>query len=525
MAHGHPASRSGPYPAGVTVTVLRRARLVDLGGRRAADADALVDVRVADGRVLGVVPTGGATPPADATGPVEVVDLDGRWLVPGLWDAHTHMTQWALARRRLDVSAASSAAHAASLVGARLRHDEPPSGMTLVGAGFRDALWPDEPTAAVLDAVTGPVPVVLVSGDLHCGWFNTAAAERYGVAGSGPDGGTPGLVREHAWFAVLDRIEEAPQDVADAWVAEAAAAAATRGVVGVVDFERSSATAAWQRRLAAGQRGLRVVASVWPENLDAAVADGLRSGDVLPGTDELVTVGPLKVIADGSLNTRTAWCHEPYRGLTGPHARGVLNVPSDVLVPLLARASAAGLHGAIHAIGDAATSLVLDAFEATGARGSVEHAQLVSAPDVQRFAALGLTASVQPEHAMDDRDVADRHWAGRTDRAFPLRELHQAGVRLAFGSDAPVAPLDPWAAVAAAVERTRDDRPAWHPEQRLPVDVALAASTRGRTMVAEGDPADLAVLDADPLTTRGAALRSMPVSGTMLAGRWTHRTV
>jgi predicted amidohydrolase YtcJ len=140
---------------------------------------------------------------------------------------------------------------------------------------------------------------------------------------------------------------------------------------------------------------------------------------------------------------------------------------------------------------------------------------------------------------MDDRDVADRHWAGRTGRAFPYGSLADAGVVLALGSDAPVAPLDPWVAVAAAVSRSRDGRDPWHPEQRIGLRTALEASTDGRGLYpAAGGPADLVVLDTHPLEVVPApaaddgagaadaadALRKMPVAGTLLAGRWTHRT-
>jgi predicted amidohydrolase YtcJ len=210
--------------------------------------------------------------------------------------------------------------------------------------------------------------------------------------------------------------------------------------------------------------------------------------------------------------------------MTGSGAHGVLSVPPEHLVPLMTHAHRKGLRCAIHAIGDHANTLALDAFEASGAQGTIEHAQLLTEQDVARFAALGVTASVQPEHAMDDRDVADRHWAGRTDRAFPYASLAAAGVRLVLGSDAPVAPLDPWVAIDAGVTRVRDGREAWHPQQRLDLLTALRASTDGQPLtLAVGAPADLAVLDADPLTTT-APLREMPVAGTLLAGHWTHRT-
>jgi predicted amidohydrolase YtcJ len=158
----------------------------------------------------------------------------------------------------------------------------------------------------------------------------------------------------------------------------------------------------------------------------------------------------------------------------------------------------------------------------------VEHAQLLTWDDVVRFARLDVVASVQPEHAMDDRDVADHHWAGRTDRAFAFGALHRAGVKLALGSDAPVAPLDPWAAIDAAVWRTRDGREAWHAEQRIDVRAALASSVDGRPLdLRVGERADLAVLDEDPVALAGApgALRSMPVAATLVGGAWAFRVV
>jgi predicted amidohydrolase YtcJ len=295
-------------------------------------------------------------------------------------------------------------------------------------------------------------------------------------------------------------------------------------VVGVVDFEAPWQLDTWAERIGAGSTDLRVVASVWPSHLDDPIARGLRTGDVVPGTGGLLTMGPLKVVTDGSLNTRTAFCHDPYPGLEGAaHPCGMLLVPPEELEPLLRRATANGLDGAVHAIGDRANALALDAFAATGARGRVEHAQLLTADDLGRFAALGIVASVQPEHAIDDRDVADRYWAGRTHRAFPYRSLLDAGAGLAMGSDAPVAPLDPWVTLAAAVRRTADDRPGWHPEQEIPLAAALAASIGPDGPIRVGRRADLVITDLDPGTATAAQLRAMPVAGTMLDGRWTHR--
>ncbi|MCA5891863.1 amidohydrolase family protein [Isoptericola sp. NEAU-Y5] len=496
----------------MTALLLTDARLA---GRPAVPVDVLLD----DGRVVAVAPAGARGRPAVVA--AERVDLGGRTVVPGLWDAHTHLTQWALVRHRLDVSWATSAAHAADLVRDRLdRAAAPTGGQPLVGYGFRWATWPDEPTAALLDVVAGDVPVVLLSGDLHSAWVSTAGLRFLGL-GDHPTG----LLREEEWMAASPRIVTLDDGVADALVADAARAAAARGVVGVVDFEVEDNLTAWRRRVAGGWDGLRVRAGVWEQHLDAVLDAGLRDGDPLVAGTDLVRQGPLKVISDGSLNTLTAYCFDAYHGHAGPGAHGILNSPTDHLAPLMARAAAGGLRCAIHAIGDRANALALDAFEASGARGSVEHAQLVRRDDVARFAALGVTASVQPEHAMDDRDVAEELWPGRTERAFPLAELRAAGVCLTLGSDAPVAPLDPWVAISSAVTRSRDGREPWHPEQRIDARTALEASVDGRSLALRaGAPADLAVLGADPLAP-GADLRAMPVAGTLVAGRWTHHAL
>jgi predicted amidohydrolase YtcJ len=453
----------------------------------------------------------------------EVIDLDGRYVVPGLWDHHVHFDQWAQVRARLDLAGAESAVVAARLVAAHVAAQTHKVGPPLVGYGFRDALWPDAPHRELLDGISGALLVVLISADLHSAWLNTAALRRFGHAEH-----ATGLLREDAAMHVIGELASVDDTVADARWRAAAHAAAARGVVGVVDMERPWSLDAWRRRMANGDRSLRVAGAVWAERLDEAITRHLHTGDVIEGTDGLLTVGPCKVIIDGSLNTRTASCRDAYASSADSAGEfGLLLVPLDELSQLMLRARDADFDCAIHAIGDHANATALQAFARTGARGSVEHAQLLDDADVSRFAELDVVASVQPEHLLDDRDVADRYWAGRTQRAFPFRSLLDAGAVLAFGSDAPVAPLDPWLAISAAVHRTRDQRARWHPEQEITVAEALAASMargRGRTTIDAGDLADLVVVDADPFSADARALRTMPVVATMLNGEWTHRT-
>lgn len=465
----------------------------------------------------GVVRAVGEAGSLTATG--DVVDLGGRFVMRGLWDHHVHFDQWALARRRLDLSGAGSAAESAQLVHRRLGGGPAPAGQLLLGHGFRDGVWPDSPSRAILDAVAEHMPVVLVSHDLHCGWLNSAAFRHFGLPVA-----DDGLVREAAFHALLPRLQDCPPEVLDRWVDEAARAAAARGVTGVVDFAMAPNVDSWSRRIRSGAGSLQVEAVLYPEHVAEVVRCGLRTGDTVPGTRRLLRVGPLKLFLDGSLNTRTAYCHHPYSEPEPPDPRGQLLLECDELASAMRAAHGQGLHCAVHAIGDLANTLALDGFAASGARGTVEHAQLLSREDLRRFADLGITASVQPGHALDDRDVADRHWPGRTDRAFPYGDLLRHGATLRFGSDAPVAPLDPWLTIAAAVHRSGDERPPWHPEQHVPVAAALEASTRGRCIPRPGDDADLVVTDLDPLSASVDALRAMPVSGTLLAGRWTWRS-
>ncbi|WP_416482554.1 amidohydrolase [Streptomyces sp. CL12] len=472
-------------------------------------------VRVADGTITHVVTDAERGDRAAPDGRERVVDLDGRVLLPGLWDAHVHLAEWANARHRLDLAGTGSARAVADLV---RRRTGGPRDTVLFGYGFRDGLWSDTPHKDLLDAVLPDRPVALVSADLHAVWLNSPALTLIG-RGDHPTG----LLREHETHEALSALPKAPVEVVDDRIAEACRAAAARGVTGVIDFQYGDTVEDWTRRTAHTPPALRVAAAVYPSRLDTAIARDLRTGDGVGRHPGLVRVGPLKLFTDGSLNTRTALCHDPYPGLEGTEgAHGIEETPPGELVRLMRRAAAHGIEPAVHAIGDRANRVALDAFAAVRCRGRIEHAQLLSPEDLPRFAELGVTAGVQPRHATDDRDVADRHWAGRTDRAFAYAALHAAGARLEFGSDAPVSPLDPWLAVAAAVSRTDDGRPAWHPEQRLSVPDALVAAARGRRLVRVGDPADLVVVDVDPLTADAGTLRAMPVHATMTGGRWTH---
>jgi predicted amidohydrolase YtcJ len=501
--------------APVTSLLIRRTRLVPIG-RTAAPPERPVDVLVEDGVVTTVA---GRLDPRPG---VEEVDADGRWCAPGLWDQHVHLAQWTLASQRLDLAPARSPEQALALVAERIASLP---GVPVVGWGHRSGGWDRAVTVSELDAVTGDVPAVLISGDGHHAWLNTTALLHLALPVR------DSVVRETEWFSVYPRLvtlagndgttPEAYRRVLDA--------AAARGVVGVVDFEFGGGREDWVERWGSGCDVLRVRWATYADGLDEVLAAGLRTGDPLPGCDDRATMGPLKIISDGSLNTRTAWCCEPYGDAHRlEYPAGQPNLSGAELRDLLERAHAGGLEVATHAIGDAAVGEALEAYAETGAMGSIEHVQMVRRDDVRRMAELGVRASVQPAHLLDDRDLTEQVWPGRAERCFAFRWMLDDGVELALGSDAPVSPLDPWLAIAAAVHRSADEREPWHHEQGLTPAEALAASVDGQPTVGVGSPGDLVLLDADPLAAgptsaaTGEALRQMSVALTAVGGRVVH---
>ena len=478
-------------------------------------ADTSVNIEIEDGRITEINPSD---------------RFANIWVVPGLWDNHTHFTQWTYTLGRLDLLEARSAENALDMLRGHLNALRAAGTLNpnqyVVGMRFRHSLWADDaqPTLAAIDAAAGDQPVALSSADMHCGWVNSAAAEKLGVHVD-----ESGLVGELEWFDAYDKLSAGPDAQAELskLLRNAELDAARKGVVGIRDYEMAKNIDTWISRFEQGLDGLRVQAGVYPERLQQAIDDGWHTGDELPGSHGLGHVGAMKMIADGSLNTRSAYCSTPYSGIT-PETFGTLSYTPEQIESYMRLATEHDFDIACHAIGDEANTIVLDCAERTHAHGSIEHAQMLKQNDIPRLARLGLAASVQPQHAMDDRDVITRFWGNPAGVPYAFRSLREAGTKLLMGSDAPVAPLDPWLAISAAVFGTESsDREPFQPEQRLDFETALAASTaQGRTHPQVGDDADLVLLDLDPsIIDAPESMRAMPehVVGTMLNGRWTYQ--
>ncbi|WP_031174424.1 amidohydrolase [Streptomyces durhamensis] len=460
---------------------------------------------------------------AFADGVDEVIDLDGALVTPAFTDAHVHTTATGLALTGLDLSGAPSLAAALALVRdfAAARPDD----RVLLGHGWDAARWPGgrPPTRAELDEATGGRPLYLSRIDVHSAVVTTALLDL--VRGDVPREDAP-LTRDahHAVrAAALAAITPAQRAEAQR---TALAHAASLGIGSVHECGGPQISSeddfTGLLKLAGEVPGPRVV-GYWAERADEGVAKARELGAVGAAGD---------LFADGALGSHTACLHQPYAD--ADHA-GTAYLDAEAVAAHVVACTEAGLQAGFHAIGDAAVSAVVEGVRAAAeklglariraARHRVEHAEMLTPETVAGFAELGLTASVQPAFDAlwggEDGMYARRLGAERARTLNPFAALLRAGVPLAFGSDSPVTPLDPWGTVrAAAFHRT--------PEHRVSVRAAFTAHTRGgwravgrddAGVLVPGAPADYAVWRTDELIVqapddRVARWSTDPRSGT-----------
>jgi predicted amidohydrolase YtcJ len=520
--------------------------------RSGVSAEALL---TRDGRVAAV---GRASDLARDAGTAERVDLRGGLMTPGWFDAHVHFMWWGFQMAEIDLRATKTIDEALEIISRRTRDLAP--GQWLTGGRFDKNNWGRWPTAADLDRVTGDRPAVLRSRDGHSRWLNTAALRgaRIGKDTAAPAGGAilrdasgapTGVLQERANELADSAVPPATEAGCDAATMRAQHEALKRGVAGVESLEQASSYAALRRARDRGELKLRVLMGIphrslalslpttgtppqirdtAPFDFEAALETGMRTGQ----GDEWLQLGHVKFFTDGALGSQTAALEEPYESTED---RGILTFDPIELRVDVARAAAAGLAAAIHAIGDRAVRVALDAIAPTrvtspALRQRLEHIQLVREEDLGRFGALGVIASMQPIHCTSDRDLADRYWGPkRTPRAYPWRTLLDRRAVLAFGSDAPVEPIDPLLGIHAAVTRRRpSDRDAWFPAQRLSIDEALHAYTAGAAYstgrerewgtLEVGMRCDATVVDRDLANLREDELLQARVSATITDG-------
>jgi predicted amidohydrolase YtcJ len=474
-----------------------------------------------------------------------VRELRAGCAVPGLVDAHGHVQGLGRSRSELACGDAPSEEACAARAAERARGAAP--GAWIRGRGWDHTRWPGAafPTAATLTRAVPDHPAVLARVDGHACWVNARALAAAGIGAGTPDppggrilrdgeGAPTGLLVDAAQDLVLGKIPPPTPAAIEAELLAGLRELAALGLTEVHDAGVPPATLdAYLRLHAAGRLPIRVYAMIDGEvplpALEAELARWKGAGE-----RGLLTVRAVKLYADGALGSRGAALHEEYAD--EPGNRGLVLTPAEVLRPKLRVIAAAGLQPAVHAIGDRAVSLVLDAFEATGGlrplRPRIEHLQIVRPGDLPRLAAAGVVASMQPAHATSDAPwVAGRLGAG-TERyrgAYAWRSVLRAGVPLAFGSDFPVEEADPRAGLAAAESRRARDGTPFTPEQRLTRLEALRAFTAGaayaafaegrRGMIREGLDADLTLFAEDVLAVPAQRLPALTVTQTIVRGR------
>ncbi len=459
----------------------------------------------------------------------QVIDLGGRRVLPGLTDAHFHYYDWSLGLRRLALAEVTSLADLRTQLAQRV--SETPPGQWILGQGWNESRWPEQrmPTRADLDDVALDHSVILWRNDLHLAVVNTRALQEAGITADTPnppegvinrdESGWPnGILRELAINLVSNVIPPPTEEETVAAMQEGFAILHRLGLTGVHDYrimggaDGPPAFRAYQHLRAAGELALRMWMHIPGERLDEAVALGLRTG---MGGDYL-RVGHVKLFSDGGQGARTAWMLEPYQD-TGDC--GMPLTPMDEIAQAVHKADQAGLAVAIHAIGDRANRELITVFEQLATQNSqpklgpphrIEHVQMIQPEDIVRLGKLDVVASVQPIHCPDDIPMVEKSVGPRGRLAYPFRDMLDAGVTLAFGSDCPVASPNPMFGIhAAATRQQRDGEPqgGWYPDQRLTVAEAVWGYTMGAALVAgreaelgsitPGKLADLVVLDRD----------------------------
>ena len=475
-----------------------------------------------------------------------VRQLPGALAVPGLVDAHGHVTAYAVWQRRADLLGARSLDETLERV--RAFAEAHPGDAWVLGRGWDQNDWPGRawPDAERLEQAVPARPAAMTRVDGHALWVNRTALAAAGITAATPDppggrihrdgsGRPTGILVDNAMLLVEEVIPVPSPRVVEEALARAAQQLVAMGLTGVHDMDAGAPGygSGWDAMRALAREGK------FPLRIEAWAAQGsplhrqlLEGGPVEEG--RLRALG-LKLYADGALGSRGARLSAPYTD--EPKSLGLWVTAPDEVSAQARQAAEAGLAVAIHAIGDAGIRAALEAARAASSRRTpapfrIEHAQIVDPADIPRFRELGVVASMQPTHATSDMPWAeDRVGPERIRGGYAWRSFLEAGVPLAFGSDFPIESPDPRLGLYAAV--TRQDRAGmppggWHPEQRLTLAEALAAFSSGaayaagrereRGRLAPGYQADLTIFEQDLFALPPEALATAPIAATVIAG-------
>ena len=473
-------------------------------------------------------------------------DMKGKYLLPGMIDAHGHVMELGFRALELDLSDTKSLAEAQMKIAAYARAN--PDKAWIIGGGWNQETWGlgRFPTTADLDAAVGDRPVWLARADGHAGWGNSAALKAAGVTAKsvspaggriekGPGGQPAGVFVDAAQDLVVKILPQPLGKDRNAAFLKAQESLLGYGVTATADMGTSIDDWLTYRRIA-DLGGLRVRIMSYGMGVDTTVQIGGTGPTPWLYDDRLKLVG-VKLYADGALGSRGAWLKAPYADAPGQTGAGFMN--DTVLRNRMSRAAMDGYQVAVHAIGDRANAEVLDAIDEMAQtykgdrRWRVEHAQIVDPVDLPRFGKYGTIASMQPVHETSDRLMAEaRLGPQRLAGAYAWASMLRNGAKLAFGSDYPVEKPDPWAGWAAAFTRQGPDgQPfgGWQPQEAITREQAWWAYTGGAAYagfaedrfgrLAPGQKADFVIVDRDPLLASPADLRATKVEQTWIGGQ------
>lgn len=478
-----------------------------------------------------------------------IIDAGGKLLLPGFNDAHVHFVSGGAQLDSVQLNDVTSTDEFVRRIAAQAK--KTPKGEWIQGGDWDETKWPGSvlPTKELIDAVTPDNPVLISRYDGHSVLANSIALRLAGVTAQTPDppggvivrdarGNPTGDLKDAAGDLVGKIVPPLSHEQRLRTVRRALEHAASLGVTSVQNMDPDyEDIAVYAELLQTGELTTRIYAAPLITQVDDQVKIGIRRAFGGP----YLRIGALKAFADGSLGSRTAYFFEPFSDQPDNH--GLL---ADEMQPLslmrdrMMKADAAGLQICTHAIGDQAISMILDLYAellkanpGADRRFRIEHAQHMAAKDFDRFAQLGVIASVQPYHAIDDGRWAEpRIGHDRASRTYAFRTFLNHGVHLAFGTDWDVAPLNPLLTVYAAVTRATLDGKnpnGWFPEQKLTVEEAVRAYTMGsayaefqekeKGSITPGKLADMVLLSDDIFSINPVKIRDVKVLKTIVGGR------
>jgi predicted amidohydrolase YtcJ len=493
-----------------------------------------------EGKVVAVLARGEARPQVDYR-----LDAKGRVMLPGMIDGHLHVMDIGFAALTLDLSDTNSLEEALAKIKAFAAENQ--GRPWILGRGWNQEKWGlgRFPTAAELDAVVSDRPVWLERTDNHANWGNTLAITTAGITAKTPDPAGGRIIRDAKGAPAGVFVDKAVQLVGavvpaprpedrDLAFAKAQEVLLAKGVTAVADMGTKAAD--WTSYRRAGDEGRLQVRIM-------SYADSFETLELMAGPeptgwlyDDRLRMGGIKLFLDGALGSRGASLKAPYADEHG--TRGLPLLSPAQLRNMMSRASMDNFQTAVHAIGDAANAEVLAAIAELSEsykgdrRWRIEHTQIVDPIDLPKLGEHGVIASMQPLHQTSDRLMAEaRLGPDRLAGAYPWRSVVSVGGRLAFGSDAPVEPADPWAGMAAAISRTdASGQPfgGWFPQQTVTREQALAGYTSGAAYAGfaegrfgrliPGERADFLLVDRDPLMSAPDAIRDTKIHEVWIGG-------